>query len=145
MERINQFAFYEMGKALKQFAAYRGNVSPETCMHDFFGARAQVKELLEGKPLPINFSRSATGAMKEWLDQIFETHYETIDAQGAKTFKYPKPDDAPIQGWRFDYFRHLISTFETVFEEEMREATTYFVPRRGIYWTPALVDAADQT
>jgi hypothetical protein len=27
----------------------------------------------------------------------------------------------------------------------MRETATYFVPRRGIYWTPALVDSADET
>jgi hypothetical protein len=32
-----------------------------------------------------------------------------------------------------------------VFAEEMRETATYFVPRRGIYHTPALVDAADET
>ena len=40
--------------------------------------------------------------------------------------------------------RKALSDFETVFAEEMKEAATYFVPRRGIFWTPALVDTADE-
>ena len=39
----------------------------------------------------------------------------------------------------------MAAKFETVFQEEMREATTYFIPKKGIYSTSSLIDAADET
>ena len=36
-----------------------------------------------------------------------------------------------------------LDRFETVFAEEMRDVATYFVPKRGIFDTKALVDSAD--
>lgn len=51
----------------------------------------------------------------------------------------------PIEGYFFDLLRGSIERFETIFSEEMRETATYFVPRRGIYSTSALVDSAHET
>jgi hypothetical protein len=42
-------------------------------------------------------------------------------------------------------FRRALETFETVFSAEMGETATYFVPRKGIFYTPALVDTADES
>ena len=145
VERINQFSFYELGRALKQLSSYVAPTSPQVCMYDLLTVRNSLKSLLEGKPIPIGFSRAATVALQGAIDQIVQSHFEEKNAAGETTFHFPVPEDPPIPEWRFNYFRHLLATFETIFEEEMREATTYFVPRRGIYWTPALVDAADET
>ena len=42
-------------------------------------------------------------------------------------------------------YGQALEKFEIIFNAEMREATTYFVPRLGVFFTPALVDTADQS
>lgn len=79
------------------------------------------------------------------MSELFRRRFEGTDKDGKPTLRFPEDSDPPIGAWELDWIRTGISEFETVFAEEMRETATYFVPRRGIYHTPALVDAADNT
>ena len=97
VERINQFAIYELGRGLKQFVSYQGNVRADTCMHDLFAVRGALSNLLEGKPFPIIFSRAATVALKEVIEQMFTTHFEVEGEGGARVFRWPTPQDAMAQ------------------------------------------------
>jgi len=74
-----------------------------------------------------------------------ERHFSTKDPEGKISPRFPEETDPPIKSWEWTLIGTAITEFETVFAEEMRETATYFVPRRGIFYTPALVDTADQT
>lgn len=79
------------------------------------------------------------------MDALWNERFQTRDAEGKPTLRFPDEKDVPIKEWELAWIRSAIGEFETIFAEEMRETATYFVPRRGIYHTPALVDAADNT
>jgi hypothetical protein len=55
-----------------------------------------------------------------------------------------KPGAGHFPKGAWGILKTTVQDFETVFREEMRETATYFVPRRGIFYTPALVDTADE-
>lgn len=64
--------------------------------------------------------------------------------EGERSFRWPDDTDK-ITEWCWKTVIDLLEKFETVFAEDMRENATYYVPRRGIYFTKALVDAADES
>jgi hypothetical protein len=145
MEPINQFEFYDLGKKLAQLASNHGDVSPNAVLFELFDCNSALEALSKGKPLPLGVSREAAAALLKTVSDIFEAHFREKDEQGKTQFKFPSEQDPAIPAWRFNMFRNALSTFETVFGAEMREATAYFVPRRGIYFTPALVNSADES
>jgi len=102
--------------------------------------------LLEGKPIPLGISRGKCAALSSALSELWNTEFMTTDAEGKRTIQFPQ-DDPPVmvEGWKVYGLKKPLEEFETVFAEEMRENATYFVPRRGIFFTPALVDSADDT
>jgi hypothetical protein len=53
------------------------------------------------------------------------------------------PQWTQIPVWQWNMLRQNVQTFETIFNAEMQNATTYVVPRRGLYSTPALVNEAE--
>jgi hypothetical protein len=93
----------------------------------------------------VGVSLETAKQLSQCIDQIWEGHYFVEDSEGKKVFRPFSDDPKPIEDYEFNWIRNLLSSFETVFNEEMREAATYFVPRRGIYWTPGLVNAADES
>jgi hypothetical protein len=146
VERINQFPFYELGKALRAIAGYTGDISPTVPLWDLFTANKAINDLLAGKPIPIGVTRSAAATLVREIDVLWREHYSgPPKPDGTTDFRFPSETDAPIPAWRWNTLRSALSTFETIFAAEMGEAATYFVPRRGIYFTPALIDDADQS
>lgn len=143
VERINQFAFYELGKALKTLATHYGDVPRTACLWDLFSAQSYMEKLLSGIPIPLGVSKHAAEAVKKIIDDTFRLFYNTKKEDGANEFRFPQEDDTPISSYYFNTIRKSIDDFETVFSAEMGEATSYFVPRKGIYSTPALAEAAD--
>jgi hypothetical protein len=79
------------------------------------------------------------------VGNLLNQHYFVLDEEGKSQFHFPPPNAAPIEGWWWKHLNQLREKFETIFSAEMTEMTTYWIPRRGIYFTPALVDAADQS
>ncbi|MCA1457750.1 HEPN domain-containing protein [Bradyrhizobium sp. BRP22] len=145
MERINPFSFYEFGKEIQALIALQGNVSTQHLFWPLFQVRGKLQALLVGKPIPVGISAGKVRSALESIDAIFDARFQTKGADGAPVFRMPDPSDEPVVVWQMDWVRRTVAEFETVFAEEMRETATYFVPRRGIYHTPALVDEADGT
>jgi hypothetical protein len=147
VERINSFAFYDLGKTLKQVEAFGSSVSRRDLFWPLIQCQGAVSQLLEGKPIPLGISRSKCTALHSALTEVWNSEFMTTDAEGKRVMQYPKEDDPPVmvEGWRLYGIKKPLEEFETVFAEEMRENATYFVPRRGIFFTPALVDSADDT
>lgn len=142
MDRINQFAFYELGRQLQSLKELSGDVPVLDAVFKLFDAHTGLGKLLKGDPMPLGISRATAEALDKDIDEVVEKFCLTRDGEGKPLW----PDDKkpPIPSWRWGFLVRAIETFETVFSEEMREATTYFVPRRGSFHTPALVDSADQ-
>lgn len=145
MERINQFGFYEIGKQLKSVFSLRGDVSPSEALMPLMDCRLAVMKLKDVDFFPLILCRNEVEAIEEVLDRIFSEYFEVVDSSGVKTFRWSRSEDPPIPGWRLNYLRHCIEVFERVFGAELRSAATYYVPRRGIFFTPSLIDEADKT
>lgn len=144
VERINQFQVYSFGKALKEVTAFQGEVPPKVALWELWQARNALERFVSGDPFPLGLSKGAAEAVVENIGRIFSHFFQTKDEKGEELF-LPTPTEVPIQSYFWDLLRGSIERFETIFSEEMREAATYFVPRRGIYSTPALVDSAHET
>ena len=145
VERINQFDIYDLSRQLKSFARHGGDTPATEPLFELMDLRAAVERLVQGKPIPLGVSQQAAQAIYDWLSEMTTRHYYTEGEDGKRSFTFPTDETAPIPGWEFSHYRTLLSTFDTVFAAEMREVATYFVPRRGIFFTPALVDTADDS
>ncbi|MGD0151232.1 MAG: hypothetical protein ABSB77_21840 [Xanthobacteraceae bacterium] len=144
MERINSFSFYGVGKEFQALETTRDNASPSDLFWPLHQAMAAAERLLEGKPIPLGISHAKVVALRDQMTAVWNNHFTEVDAAGKRTAKFPDPNAAVLTGWELYWVKKALTEFETVFAEEMKEAATYFVPRRGIYWTPALVDTADE-
>ena len=145
VERINPFSFYDFGKEIHALVELTGSVSTRKAFWPLWQARNAMENLIKGQPIPIGISRGKAQAVLERIDSLFDSRFRAKDEKGEASIRFPEDGDEPISPWQIDWIKTVISEFETVFAEEMRETATYFVPRRGIYNTPALIDAADGT
>jgi hypothetical protein len=145
LERINPFAFYDFGKELQLLEQVPSGASTRTVFFPLWQAQGAMLRLLNGNPIPLGISSGKAKALLERIQNLMAQRFSGKDEKGEETIRFPEDADEPINGWSIDWIKTGIKEFETVFAEEMRETATYFVPRRGIYHTPALVDAADQT
>jgi len=145
VERINPYGFYQFGKELDAIIQQQGDVLAAQAFWALFNAREAMKRLIGGNPIPIGISKAKAQAVIDRITPMFNERFMGRDAEGNESIRFPEPADLPIPAWQWQWLTSTIKEFETVFAEEMRETATYFVPRRGIYWTPALVDTADET
>lgn len=144
LERFNQFSFFELGRVLFALTRHEGDVAPHLIVWELWDARGMLEDLLEGAFIPIGISRAKGQELLDTLNAIEDEYMSSADEQGERTFKFPEPKDRPIPDWRWQSFKRVFADFETIFREEMRETATYYVPRRGIFHIPALVDSADE-
>src|SRR6185437_12383080 len=145
LERINPYGFYDFGKELHQLKELSESITPQDAFLPIWQGRDSMRALLSGKPIPIGVSTQKARELHNKLDALMDEHFMQTDEKGKRVLRYPDADAPPIASWRISMLKTNITEFETVFAEEMRETATYFVPRRGIYYTPALVDSADET
>jgi hypothetical protein len=146
VERINQFTFYEIGQRLKALSVREGEIRPDfALLMELLAAQNTIEELLKDKPLPISVSRPAAMALCEAVRNVIRPHYYRQNEAGETAFAFPADDAKPLEVWQWNLVKTAIGTFETVLRAELEAIATYFVPRRGIYWTPALVDSADES
>jgi len=142
MERINPFVFYKLSQVLQNLVHHEGDVPFVDIFFKLIEARSVLKSLIDGKPIPIDISKGSATKLLAQIEEILQELRSTKDDDG-------KPQaiqlDGIVPGWRLNYLKSLLNTFETVLGEEMREAAAYYVPRRGIFHTPALVDTAEET
>jgi hypothetical protein len=148
MERINLYTLYDFGKTLRMLESFKdhnGDIPRSDIFLSLLSARHELAQLLEGKPIPIQVSRGPVNTLLNNINEIWDEFYMESDESGKKTLRFPKDSDSPIPKWKTNHLSmNLIPAFETVFNEEMREAASYFVPKRGLYHTPLLVDSSQE-
>jgi hypothetical protein len=145
VERINSFSFYDIGKDFKAIEALEADEhAPSDLFFPIRVAITAVDSLLNGKPIPLGISRAKASDFRTHFGNFWDENFTQVDDQGKKTTRYPEPTATKISKWQLYWIKKALGEFETVFAEEMKEAATYYVPRRGIFWTPALVDTADE-
>ncbi|UEM08428.1 hypothetical protein J4G43_026930 [Bradyrhizobium barranii subsp. barranii] len=145
MDRINPFAFYDFAKTIRDFTELSGETATTKVFWPLWQARGSLQRLLKSDPIPIGISQGKAQAAVTRMTELMSRRFEVTDAEGKATLRFPEANDEPISAWELQWIKTAIEEFETVFAEEMRETATYFVPRRGIYYTPALIDTADDS
>lgn len=145
MERINQFDFFNLGQKLKALRAFSGTVAAEPAFIPVWEAFHTVDQLRQGAPIQLGVSRACAAALAAKLDDVLTNHFREVDEDGDNGWKFPTAETPAIPFWRWTQVTKALDEFEMIFREEMREAATYRVPQRGIFDTPRLVDAADET
>lgn len=144
MEKVNPYSFYDMASDLARVRALPDNVKAVDALWPILGARGRITALLErADPVPVGVCKASAVALYNSLTDLWSS-FTVDDGNGGKTFAYPK-DDTEFPGWKLNLYRNSLEKFETVFSAEMSETATYFVPRKGIFFTPALVDSAEET
>jgi hypothetical protein len=93
----------------------------------------------------LTVSKGRAQALANQLDGIYQAHFVKTTPEGKREFHFPDQADPPIPAWRWTSLRSALAEFETVLSAEMSETTAYFVPRIGIFATPALAEAADES
>jgi hypothetical protein len=149
VERINSFSFYDVGKVFKVIENLPDEmtavgVPAQEVFWAIHNAQLSIGNLVNGKPIPLGISRAKAVAFRDSLADLFHNRFTEDDGKGGRTVKFPDTNTPPIQNWELWGIKRHLTEFETVFAEEMKETATYYVPRRGIFWTPALVDTADE-
>ena len=141
VERINDFALYELADALKALSNYNEKISKSDVWSEASIAVRALNDLLSGSPLTIEFSKQSAQKLRDFLVKEF---INNKDGEEYDPYFTPEDEEETIWGHIFRRYRRLLLDFETIFGTEMRDAATYFVPRRGIFHTPSLIDHADE-
>jgi hypothetical protein len=144
VERINPFAFYDLAQTLSKLGTIPDSSSVNAAFMEVLTANNAANALVGGKPLALGTSKASAESLLGCITAIMDRHFWSLDEKGQRTIRFP-PDNVVFASWELNAYRQALATFETVFREEMREAATYYVPRRGIFYTPALVDTADES
>lgn len=144
MDRVNQYPLYELGKALQAVALPTGDVAANAVIFNLHSALISINALLGGTPFPLGISRTAANEIRTVMQQIWNKHFVVINEKGAPEFHFPA-QDTMIPSWEWGNIRTALERFETIFSAELGELTSYFVPRLGIYSTPALAETADES
>ena len=140
MQRINDYALYELAGRLKQLEKYSEGTKKDESWLDAVYARDAVGRLLAGNPVTVEFSRESARQLRNSIIEAFLT-----DKKGNEILPFDEGNEEKLNIWSVRQYKDKLGRFETVFATEMRAAATYFVPRRGIYHTPSLVDHADNS
>jgi hypothetical protein len=146
VERINQFDIYTLGQRLKALAHLNGDADVEgrAAFNALMIARSTLASLLRGNPTPLGVSRTTAQQLHDQVEQLFDNNFQVDGEDGKKVLKWPD-ESTTIPAWHWQWMCQALERFETVFQEDMREAAAYVVPKRGIYSIPSLVDNADAT
>lgn len=144
LEKVNSYAFYEMARDLGRLYAVGDSATANEAFFPIINAHSRMLQVVnEGKPIPLGVCRPTAMAVLNAVKDLFDVYF-VDDGQGGRKFEMPSETVAfPV--WKLSLYRSALDSFETVFSAEMGEAATYFVPRKGIYFTPALVDMADES
>jgi len=144
VERINQFEFYDLGQTLERLKTLgEDNIAASAAFSPVISGERVMMALIGGKPIELGVSRAAAVKLQRELAEVKEEHFRRDGEDGSRKWKFPDSETPPLRSWDWHSVATALKSFETVFQEEMREAATYRVPSRGIFDTAKLVDAAD--
>lgn len=141
MRQINQYALYELGDTLAGLKRLSGNVPLQMAFVPLLNARSQIWNLLQGRIIEITFARHDAIKLQGQIDDLMTRHFHNEKGELDSNKDWLKEE---IPGWEMGAVRSALETFEHTLSAELRQATTYYIPRIGIYDTAKLVENAEQ-
>lgn len=138
VERINQYAFYELGHNLHQLSI-NGDVPVGQALFLLMNARNSLQQLMAGFPVKLELSTNAANELNNALGHIWTQYFEK-DGQ----FSFPDANTKPIQSWQWGPIVSKLQDFENVLRAEFQSSLIYFVPDKGLSSKSALVEHAEK-
>jgi len=136
MERINGYHFYQLGAIMKPLEEIKQGDILKDIAFQIFSARVWLEWLLAGSLVPVSFSTTAGSALLRTLKRLVPNTILEIPQEKL---------DAPISTADWVSISTGIRDFQTVLNTELSRLDTYFIPRKGIYSTPDLIEKADNS
>jgi hypothetical protein len=141
LDRVNQFRFYELALGLRQIPAvgetpYRF----EAEMRLRSAQRALRPYCGEDPPIPLTVSLGAAKKLLAALEELEAKIPELTKSSGGLATLLT---DEKLEAWRFTGVRLALEKFEAVLSAECETRPAFIAPRRGIYDTEDLVNAAE--
>jgi hypothetical protein len=139
MDRIDQFDVFKLGAACKAVSVLPGAPSFFDALTPLLDLKRALRALSDGQPVPVRHCRGDLEKLIKQVDVLME------DFQNEEGKLDPKKDwNQPINEFGRRRLGSLLNRFEITFAAEMRETSTYYVSRTGIFDTALLVDAATE-
>lgn len=113
MERINQYSFYEIGKAMKDISSMTGDVAAQSAFSAVYQAQLTIHDILRGNPVPLSISKQCALQLQESISRIWDRFFQGPDAEGKIGFRYPDANEV-IPAWMWANLRSALEHFETV-------------------------------
>ena len=135
---IDQFPLYEMGGALRYLkdVCNQDTTNSYTQLFALHGARQHLQTLIGGEPISVSYCKGSAASLLE-LIKLHLQHFTRNEAS-------PPEAPPPIEPWRLNRIKAQIEIFEHQFSAELKKTAIYAVPKRGIFDTEELVDAAEK-
>jgi len=131
MKRVNNFPFYELGKALRILQELDKDEKFSGVSYKIREAQRTLQPFLDDKILPLPLSKPSGTEVLNALRGVTEK-----GGSGS-------PDADKELGNTIYTIWNRINIFENVLAAELQQLDTYFVPKTGIYSTTDLIERAD--
>lgn len=140
MKRLNVVDFYEMGQSIHQLGSLVNSTQKSKSMDAWFPlitGQTAVNKFVEQDAFQL--ARGEARALNVAIQSVLENHILTKNAEGNIAFR---EGNAELDPWLFYSVRTALDSFIHVFRAECRDNETYFIERKAIYDTAALVGRA---
>lgn len=136
MKRVNLFAFFSLGKALRPIEDIADGATYGDVLMILAMARWEVRSLLSNDVINVRTCRQAAL-------QLIEEISEVVPIDINEAFRQDRDKTASVEWWRVSRLKEATKKFETVLAEELGVLDTYAVAQKGAYSTPELIANAD--
>ena len=94
MQRINDYALYELAGHLKQLAKYDDKIPKTDVWLDATQARAALDKLLNGDPVTIEFCQGAAKSIRDCINNLF-----LKDSEGGNINPFEVGEESMMDKW----------------------------------------------
>jgi hypothetical protein len=135
VQRINQFEFYQLGDAIRALKDCTNESTLTDTWYPILTARMQLLQLGKDQLIPLVVSKGIVAELGAILTSLIPSDFfDKMDELGATTL-----DDSKLYS-----LRSSLEKFEAIFSAELATLDSYFISRKGIYSTKALIEHAEE-
>ena len=136
MKRINQNNFYDLGKHIEQISGFNSNTSTVNVFLTIMHTKTLLTSIMSDEAMQIVVTKRAAENLINVIENFIEAEFRD-HTNGA--VKIPSSINMDNYNWTFG---DPIRQFEHILAAELQTLPTYAVERKGIYYTPYLIDNA---
>jgi hypothetical protein len=142
MIRLNAFQLYKLGASLEQLRGIQADQSPDSYFGQMMHARRELKALTESEQFSLGTSRPAAQALSDAIwdvnKKVWDHFRATSLVEGGEA-----PVMEPVTWTEANNIARALRDFEPVLAAELQEKPTYHILKKGIFYTPDLIERAD--